>query len=118
MFFPRQIFINNMPRSFIDDTFSILHPLKVKKRLTVGVFELGVLNNIYLVLSEFKRSLSLLAISQLSMLRSSLLLFLNKHLVFLSETRIVVLSAKDRQELLFKLGIIPNLSNKENRLHR
>ena len=68
-----------MPRSFIDDTFSILHPLKVKNRLIGGVFELGVLNNIYLVL-EFRKSL--LAISQLSMLRSSLLPFLNKHLVF------------------------------------
>ena len=33
------------PRSFIDDTFSILHPLKVKQRLTRGVFELGVLKN-------------------------------------------------------------------------
>ena len=85
------------PRSFIDGTFSILHPLNVKKRLIGGVFELGVLNNIYLVLSEFRKSL--LAISQLSMLRSSLLPFLNKHLVFLSDSRIVVSSAKDRQEL-------------------
>ena len=67
-------------RSFIDDTFSMLHPLKVKKRLTGGVFELGVLNNKYLVLSKFKKSL--LAISQLSMLRSLLISFLNKHLVF------------------------------------
>ena len=50
----------------------------------------------YLVLSEFRKSL--LAISQLSMLRSSLLPFLNKHLVFLSDSRIVVSSAKDRQE--------------------
>ena len=30
------------PRCFIDDTFSTLHPLKVKKRLTGGVFELSV----------------------------------------------------------------------------
>ena len=43
------------PRSFIDDTFSILHSLKVKKWLIGGVFELGVLNNMYLVLSELKR---------------------------------------------------------------
>ena len=35
------------PRSFIDGTFSILHPLKVKNRLIGSVFELGVLNNIY-----------------------------------------------------------------------
>ena len=35
------------PRSFIDDTFSILYSLKVKKRLSEGVFELGVLNNMY-----------------------------------------------------------------------
>ena len=82
------------PRSFIDDTFSILHPLKVKKRLTGGIFELGVLNNMYLVLSEFKESL--LALSQLSMLRSSSLPFLNKHLVFLSDSRIVVSFAKAR----------------------
>ena len=40
------------PRSFIGDTFSILHPLKVKNRLTGGVFELGVVNNTYLVFSE------------------------------------------------------------------
>ena len=85
------------PRSFIDDAFSILHPLKVKNRLIGGVFELGVLNNMYLVLSEFKKSL--LAISQLLMLRSLLLPFLNKHFVFLSDSRIVVSSAKDRQEL-------------------
>ena len=84
------------PRSFIDDPFFILHPLKVKSRLIGGVFEFGVLNNMYLVLSEFRKSL--LAISQLSMLRSSLLPFLNKHLVFLSDSRIVVSSAKDRQE--------------------
>ena len=85
------------PKSFIDDTFSILHPLKVKNRLIKGVFEFGVLNNTYLVLSEFRKSL--LAIRQLSMFRSSLLPFLNKHLVFLSDSRIVVSSAKDRQEL-------------------
>ena len=85
------------PRSFIDDIFSILHPVKVKNRLIGGVFELDVLNNIYLVLSEFRKSL--LAISQLSMLRISLLPFLNKHLVFLSDSRIAVSSAKDRQEL-------------------
>ena len=30
------------PRSFIDDTFSILHPLMVRNRLTGDVFELGV----------------------------------------------------------------------------
>ena len=88
------------PRSFIDDTFSIFHPLKIKKRLTGSVFELGVLNNMYLILSELKKSL--LAISQLSMLRSSLLAFLNKHLVFLWNSRIVVSSAKNRQELSFK----------------
>ena len=84
------------PRSFIDDTFSTLHPLMVKNRLTGGVFELSVLNNMYLVLSEFRKSL--LAIIQLSMLKNSLLPFLNKHLVFLSDSRIVVSSAKDRQE--------------------
>ena len=33
------------PRSFIDDTFSILYSLMVRNRLTGGVFELGVLNN-------------------------------------------------------------------------
>ena len=38
------------PRSFIEDTFSMLQPLKVKKRLHGGVFELSVLNNMYLVL--------------------------------------------------------------------
>ena len=42
-------------RSFIEDTFSILHPLKVKNRLTGVVFELGVLNNMHLFLSEFKK---------------------------------------------------------------
>ena len=42
-------------RIFIDDTFSMLQPLKVKKKLFMGVFELTVLNNMYLVLSEFKK---------------------------------------------------------------
>ena len=52
------------PKSFIDDTFFILYSLKIKNRLTGGVFELGVLNNMDLVLSELKKNL--LAISQLS----------------------------------------------------
>ena len=42
------------PRSFIDDTFSILHPLKVKNRLIGGVFELGVLNNIRGVFEKYR----------------------------------------------------------------
>ena len=37
------------PRSFIDDTFSILYLLKVKNRLIGDIFELGVLNNMYRV---------------------------------------------------------------------
>ena len=51
--FHNKCLLTIMSRSFIDDTFSMLHPLKVKKGLSGGIFELIVLNNIYLVLSEF-----------------------------------------------------------------
>ena len=100
MIFPRQVFIDIVPRTRFDDTLSIGLFLITKFKTLEGGLEFTVLKYTYLVLLALSESL--LAINQLSTLCNSWLPFSKNDLALLPLINTLVSSAKDKLVLFFK----------------